>query len=441
MKANKLLPVLLPVALAGSVVYKLTAQAEVSAAYAGFVEEARHFIKHEVLYDGMENYHQAIQQTPSLALSLESGRVYLDRQMADEAVEWYEEELLPVYYDAPETYEYGVQAYLMMQDMRGLFTVFDAYSERGLHSDIVEQAMAENEYAFYLKDKFSQVTAFSSSGGAVVGGDGLWGIVSTSGNMVISQTYPKLSAFTQYAAAVDQQGRAVYLDEEERIRITASLVLENDPDFGQITEFKAISDGLIAASNGTVWNFYDSATYTPQFGGFQDVTCISNGVGGVSNGEGWAIVDSTGQLLTEYSFDEILVDPTGIPCHGDSLVVRKGADYYLVDKQGNEIGGPYENAEAFNDDTYTAVQKNGAWGFVNHQGEEALMGKFDKVHSFSNAYAAVCLDDQWGYIDGTGETVIDFQFHDAGAMSSRGSAFVLDESGFWRLMILYRYQH
>lgn len=441
MKANKLLPVLLPVALAGSVVYKLTAQAEISAAYTGFVEEARHFVKHEVLYDGMENYIQAIQQTPSLELSLESGQVYLNRQMADEAVNWYEEELLPVYYDAPETYEYGVQAYLMMQDMQGVFTVFDDYNARGLHSDIVEQTIAENKYAFYLKDKFEQVTAFSPANGAVVGGDGLWGIVNASGNMVISQTYPKLCAFTQYAAAVDHQGRAIYLDEEERIRITGSLVTENDPDFGQITEFKPISDGLIPACNGKVWNFYDSETYTLRFGGFRDVTCISNGVGGVSNGDGWAIIDSTGQLLTDYIYDEILVDPTGSPCHGDSLVVMKDEAYYLADKQGNVIAGPYDNAEPFNDDTYTAVEKNGEWGFVNHQGEEALMGKFDGVHAFSNTYAAVCMDDRWGYIDGTGETVIDYQFQNAGAMSSRGSAFVLDESGFWRLMILYLYQH
>lgn len=442
MKVDKLLPVVLPLALIGAFVYHLNNQIEVRSTFQTNVEEARNYVQHEVLYDGMNHYEDAMNQESTLELSLEAGQVYLDRNMPDQAVEWYESKLLPVYYDQVQTYEYGMRAYQMADNLEGMFRLYDNYQDRGLSSEFVENAINDICYEFKLAGRYEQVRAFSTAGGAVVGTQEQKGMVNRSGNMILPMAYSEMSAYTSYVAVKKADGTACFIDSEGNVRITASLVASKDPDIGEITEFKAISDGLIAAGNGSLWNFYDSTTFEKRFGGFADVTLVSDGVGGVSNGTKWALISSSGTLITDYLFDEVLVDSNGFPCHGNAVLVREGETYYLLDKNGNRINDSlYDDAEAFSDSSYTAVEKDGKWIFVNQEGKESSLDGYEKVHAFSHGYAAVCKDGKWGYVNGSGDLVIDCQFEDAGPMSDKGSAFVQDETGYWSLLVLYLYQH
>ena len=56
------------------------------------------------------------------------------------------------------------------------------------------------------------------------------------------------------------------------------------------------------------------------------------------------------------------------------------------------------------------IIENGAYGFVDRDGEVVIAPSFAEASEFSGGYAAVRIDDKWGYIDTSGELVIEARF-------------------------------
>lgn len=445
MKYKVILPVALPAVLVLSVLYMVQGRLETRATYNNYLQAAQEYEKNGVVTDAVAAYEAALALNPNLDACLAVGEIYLSQGDLGAAQDWYEERLLADYPTDVRTYEFGIRAKLAEGNIREAFSVYDTCNERGLSSEAIEAAMHEVWYSFTLAGSFDEVKDFNtlSKIAAVRQGD-RWGYVSAAGSQVLGNSYQKAGSFTTAAPVVISDGEAVFVDAAGEKKLTAGFFLEKDPSFGKIVEFGAIQDGLIAAGNGETWNFYDAETYQKVFGGFKAVTDAANGVVGVSeDGKTWALASTDGTVLTDFVYQEILPDNTGVICRNSAVIAKRDGMYYLLNKTTgqpiDETG--YRNACAFYENSYAAVEKDGRWLFVNENGETMEPGDFDELKSPSAGLAAAKKGNRWGYINTAGEWIIEPQFYDAGTFDNTGAAFVKAEENKWQLLLLNRFHH
>lgn len=440
---KKIMPILLVVALLGSVVYSFQSRADRREQYDTALSRARLYSEMGVKKDSLEQYQAALELEPSLHLYLEAGEVYLTHEDKRGALSWYEDTLLSAYPKEAETYLYGLRVNAKWEDYAEIFSIYKAYEKRNLHSDEVEALIKEYQYTYSLIGLYDDAGVFGTSSGlASAKYNSHWGFVNASGSRKVSYSFDEVGMFGEYAPAITRDGRAVYIDTSGNEKINENFILEKDPEFGTVTKFRNIYSNMILAHNGTEWNYYSLDTFEKRFGGFADAMPVANGVGAVSqDGLTWALIDADGTVLTDFIYDEILADQKEIMYRGDALLAKLDGMYFLINSQGQQIGGNrYTNAKPFYENSYAAVEKDGKWIFVDSAGEEYDLGDFGEAESFSCGLAAVKKDGKWGYIDSSGEMVIENLFYEAGPFGNQGACFVKVTQDQWQLLRLYRFQ-
>lgn len=441
-KYQTIMPILLPAVLVVSCVYMVQGRIQTKEQHESYIASAEDYAKNGIVADAVAAYRAALQINPSPQTYLAVGQLYLDQKFDREADRWYEE-MLKQYPDSAVTYEFGVRAKLARDNRKEAFAVYDAMKERNLQSDSVEQLMQDIWYSFDLVGDYDEVYAFSPSGLAPVKADDKWSYVDVRGSKSLQNGYREVGAFGEIAPVVDREGEAYFIDKQGNKKLTASYFLEKDPEFGEIVRFGPLADGLVPAYNGEVWNYYDANTYQKKFGGYKQATPVANGVGAVSkDGQLWAIIDRDGNELTDFEYQAILTDKSGVAARADAVIAQKNGMYLLLNKQGKQIGEKeYDSACPFYDNSFAAMEKDGRWIFVNAAGEEKELGEFEEAKSFSAGVAAAKKNGKWGYIDQNGKWIIEPQFYDADAFRSEGVAFVKTDENKWQLLILDRFNH
>lgn len=437
------MPILLTFALLGSVVYAFQNRVESRQEFDNALAQARLYAEKGIAKDSLEQYQMALALEPSLQLYLEAGEIYLINQDRRGATSWYKDTLLSNYPKEAETYFYGMRTSAMWEDYIQLFSIYEEYKERNLHTDEVEDFIKKYWYTYLLSGIYEDVGVFGlSSGMAAAKYSNRWGYVDAGGNRKISYSFNSAGLFGDYAPAITKDSRAIYIDMSGNEKINENFILEKDPDFGSVTQFRNIYSNLILAYNGTEWNYYSLDTFEKEFGGYADALPISSGVGAVSQDrETWALISDDGTLLTDFIYDEILADKKEIVYRGDVLLAKLDGAYILINSQGQQIGSNrYTNAKPFYETTYAAVEKDGKWLFVDKVGKEYDLGDFEEAESFSCGLAAVKKDGKWGFIDSSGEMVIENLFYEAGPFGSQGSCFVKTMPEQWQMLRLYRFQ-
>ena len=61
----------------------------------------------------------------------------------------------------------------------------------------------------------------------------------------------------------------------------------------------------------------------------------------------------------------------------------------------------FDGAGNFNEG-FSAVKKDGKWGYINTKGEQIIECKFDDTNYFNEGFAAVKKDGKWGYVNTKG---------------------------------------
>ncbi len=435
-------PLLLVLLFAGSVYYLTDSRAGVIREYNEKLQQAREAVQNGVLTDGMSMYREALAIHPSVEIYTEAGNVFLDKEDPSAAYSWYEKEFAPAYPDAPKTYEFGIRASLAAQDYQEAFAIYDTCAKREALSTAVKELMEPVWYAYeLLYGRYDQAAAFSVDNGlAAVASDGRWGYVNQKGTSVIGASYLSADLFATYAPVVDADGNASYIDASGNTKITASQFTNEDGNPAGIKQFRPLAGGFALAFNGSSWSYYDLETYQKRPGSYADATVIANGVGAVTeDGNTWALIGADGSIRTPYDYEEVAVNDRGEICCADRLFVKKDGTYWLTDPNGTQISAQaYEDADAFYEDSYAAVKKDGVWQYINASGEEQNLGTFEEAKSFSNGMAAVKINGMWGYIDLEGKQAIAPVFYDAGAFYRAGVAFVKQTEDDWSVLRLYR---
>ncbi len=443
MRNNKItMPLFLVFILFGSVFYAISSRQDVLEKYNNALMAARDYAKKGVYLDAISEYESAISQNPSIEVSYEAGMVILESGNVYSARSWYKS-MLAQYPTEPKTYLYGINVYNTEQRYGAAFEVYAAYQSRGLFDPDVEQLVDEFRYSYKLTNRFDDAAPFSNVAGlAAVKYQGAWGYANESGEKKIGYLYEKAGIFSEYAPVVDMEGNAYYIDNSGNIKITEDFILEKDPEFGCVREFGPYQGNAIWAHNGSIWNAYDIYTFEKLCGGFADALPYSNEIAAVSNGEKWALISQSGELITDYIYDEVLSDGKKNICRANALLVRIDDSYFLIDRSGNRIcEDSYSDACAFYDNSLAAVKMNAKWCFVDETGAVVLETEYESATSFSAGFAAVKKNGKWGYIGMNGAELIDFYFEDAAPFSLHGNAFVHTEDGQWKILKLYMYNH
>ena len=157
--------------------------------------------------------------------------------------------------------------------------------------------------------------------------------------------------------------------------------------------------------------------------------CFSNGVAAVKKNGKWAVINTSFKNITEFDFDDILIDENGFCCIYNVFFAKKDDRYYLYNLKGECISEGFDDAKLFASDEPAAVKKDGKWGFVSKSGEvlSEIGFEYEDADSFSLGYAPYCERGKWGCIDEKGESVINPFFDLLKPFSHNGFAFA--ESG------------
>ena len=389
------------------------------------------------------NYEKALKIKSSLEIALEAGQMYVSRGEYNSAESWYNHTLVTSYPKEPAVYCFGIQVEKAMENYKKAFRIYDTFQQRKLVSEDVEKEISSIYYSYWTSGSYTDAMPISNTASlaAVYDGD-YWGYINMNGSAQTGWIYTDAGLFGDVAAVTARDGTCYLVDQNGDETSAAWYFEKKDPSIGKIVKMVGPDSGILLATNGEQWSYYNVDSHEKLFGPYAGATTFSGDIAAVTkDGSKWALIDMTGKELTGYDFDEVVCDAKGYICRGETLFVKKDGAYRLVDKSGRDVGGDtYEAACGFLGNEPAAVQKNGKWTFVDMTGKDVGLGSFDEARSFSSGLAAVRKGSYWGYIDLTGSEGIPCQYVRADDFGNMGAAFVRDDRAV-RLLRLYRLNH
>ena len=133
----------------------------------------------------------------------------------------------------------------------------------------------------------------------------------------------------------------------------------------------------------------------------------------------------------------------------DITLMADSSHFFVADKQGNELFSlaGYSVGHNFYDNLLLIVdKKTEKYGYINTSFEKKIPCVYDEALDFNNGYAAVKQNGKWGFIDSNNKTIIPFRYeevrlYEAGVFSVRlnGKWGIIDNIG--NLTIPFKYDY
>lgn len=228
---------------------------------------------------------------------------------------------------------------------------------------------------------------------AIVGRNGKYGAIDTSGNSVIPCKYDSIDTFYNGRAIVKNGKLYGFLAKESYQEVIPCQYEKVHP----FTEWNAtIVDNVVIDRSGKI--LYEG----------RDLQCFEKGF---AVDKGRALVNTEGEVVYQgnvLSFSEGI-----IRLYEDAVNAQ-----YFCKITGERITDTYfEDGSSDFHEGIALVRKNGLYGYIDKKGHYILTPQFDEARDFHNGYAAVCKrfdteDDYayyWGFINPKGEYLFDIQ--------------------------------
>ncbi|MCL2046809.1 MAG: WG repeat-containing protein [Oscillospiraceae bacterium] len=272
------------------------------------------------------------------------------------------------------------------------------------------------EYASEIYESKSQVVR-----------DGLWGIASADGILLIPCEYERISTFSVDRVIVEKDGEifAVNID-NNRIAILDGVAYD----------FRNFGNERIGLLFDDGWR---RVTGEFEIGSavFEDLGMYNGGYAAAKIDGYWGVIDVGLNWYITAQYDEVILDELG-RCYGQNAVFVKSDGNVCMINNGEVIEGIYEDARPFGIEGYAAVMRNGKWGYIDTEGNIIIDFIYDDALSYSSHLAAVKVNDYWGYISLSGDMVIEPIYEYARGFYE-GSAAVLTSRG-WQFITLLEYR-
>ena len=199
-----------------------------------------------------------------------------------------------------------------------------------------------------------------------------------------------------------------------------------------------VGNKIPIAKNGK-YAYATSELVVPDSFPYDYASNFKNGVAAVKQGDKWALIDTNEEQITDFIFEDIILDEFDT-CHNSGVVfAKKDGKYYMVNAQGGKISDQaFEDAKSFVGSEPAAVCISGKWGFVDTTGKMVIEPQYEGARSFNIGLGAVCTEGVWGYINTSGTIRIECQFEDCQSFSTNGIAAV-KENDIWKYVRLLPY--
>lgn len=254
------------------------------------------------------------------------------------------------------------------------------------------------------------------------------------GTVYAENVYDELGAYDNETGVMPccYEGQYFYIDSNGNRKLVPDKEYEYLGAFGQ---------GLASAKSQGKYGYIDTDFQEYAFeyeytGGF------CNGVAAVKKNGKWALINTKMELLTDFIYDNILLNEYGFCSAYSRIWAQRDGHYILLDTSGVQV-----TETAFEDvrlpassDGAIAVKKGDKWGFIDTSGEMVIEAKYEDADSFAIGLAPIKQGGSWQYINTDEKIVIEEQFNMAKPFSGDGVASVYNGS-YWYMIILSRYDN
>lgn len=399
--------------------------------YKEHLERAESFEEKGIYVDAIKEYEDALKYDPDNAeIKMRQAYAYLSNENTSKFVSLCEE-IAEKDQDNTEALD-ALMQYYMDQDANGKAVKY-------LKEYVSKYPDNENAIQWFtkLKGSYSKKYCWYSDLSGIyneyflISQDDLWGIADADGSEVIDPEFDEIQVFsTDGYALAKKDGKYLYIDKKGQTRMVPDAKYQNLGMF---------SSGCVCASKNGKYGLLDQDMEPITKFDWNKATSIYNNVGAACKNGKWALIDEKGKCITDYIYDDVVVDEYGF-CNRQGLIfVKADGKYKIVNEKGKSVGKlTFEDAKCFNESGYAAVCNNGKWGYVDEDGSMMIEYSYDDAQSFSNGYAAVRKGEFWGYIDTDNNLIIDMNFTDATSFSKEGTA-VIEIDGIRELIQLDLY--
>lgn len=414
--------------------YKLVSTArEKEKEYFGYLEAAREKAEQGILVDSLENYKQAIAMHPVLELYVETGEMIETLGTYKQRITW-GERVINDYPDEAQGYAYLIRTYLEKEKYASCFEINATVVKKGIISQEIQEMMEQILYEYELDfNMYGNIGAWGDYYCAVFDNEnGCWGYVNTYGSLVVPFQYSKAGVFADnLVSVVDAEGSLYFINADNEKKL--AVYDEEDMEVVGI-----INEDRYPVKIGNEY-YYCNADGELVLGPYAKASSYNFGKAAVLLEEGWTFIDTEGNILTENTYLNVMLDKKCIAFRNGRAFVETDQGILMIDENFLPVGEEvYDAAVPFYDTSYAAVEKDGKWGFIDNMGNISVSFDYDEADSFSNGLAAVRDEEKWGYINQKGEMAIAPCFEGAAPFTADGTAFV-KIGDYFKLLKLIQY--
>lgn len=326
-------------------------------------------------------------------------------------------------------------AYYDDESYSSAYSVVETAVENGVDDEKITTLMQELKYLYTLEG--SSFYDFYSPVDDVY-------VVKARNGWVTMTTEGKLSSteYTYYGP-IGENGERIITNSLGSRLYDSSLQLMAKFD-GEVTDAGRFSEGLIAIQIDNGQYAYYNELGEEQFSGYDAAGTFNDGLAAVQINGKWGVIDSSGELVVEAEFDEIVLDNYGYFNAQDVVVACYNGKYSLYDESLEKISDfEADDMGIPTSDNKIAFCQSGKWGYIDASGNVLIEAEYDGALSFSNGLAGVCVGSEWGFIDTNNNIVIDCSFAGVDYFNSDGTCCVRideveneDSTPEWKMLVL-----
>lgn len=427
----KLIAVILAFTLGAVALFSTVSDSmEKEATYSRYIEKARMNADKDIPYNAYQNYKQAFE------IHCEDEDVF--REYLEQS------KLLGEDYYAKAIEEYAKH---FPQSELACELLCRRYYDQGNYKSVITTALdardkgvaTEQVRDWYLECTYmlKNIRSGLEEAGAFVGGyarikaNGVYGFIMSNGKYLIAPRYEQASVFLNGNAAVLEDGRWQMINS-----LGFRVALTDTP----VDSMSVMVNGKIPVSRDGKYGYTDVSLIVPEQMEYDYAGTFKNGVAAVKKGGKWALIDASEQPITEFIFDEIVLDEYDTCINAGVIFVRKDGKYYMMNAEGAKISEQsFDYVQPFASGKLAAVCIGGAWGFADTTGSIVIEPQYENARSFGADLGGVCIDGLWGYISSNGTIRVECQFEDCRPFSTDGIAAV-KQGDTWQYVQLLGYQ-
>ena len=398
--------------------------------YATYLEKARVGAEKKLPYIAVNNYKSAMKiQNNDESIYLE----YLEQAklLGEDAYVAAIENYLIYFPNSAHAYDIAADYYYESERYPKVIDIALKARELGIASDKIKNYYYECGYSYDdIKGGLQEATSYVA-GSALVKQNDLYGYIGSGGGYTLGPLYEKASAFVGANAAVLQDGEWVMINSEGYAVARPSRPVD---------EMSFLNSGLIRVYVDGKYDFMTSQMNVPEEPRFDYASNFKKDVAAVCKDGKWALLNSQNVFITDYIFEDVILDEYETCLNNGVIFVKSKGKYYMANALGEKISeNAFDDAYPFVSSGYAAVCRNGEWGFADATGNIVIEPQYEDAKSFNISLGAVCKDGKWGYISTGNEMRIDYTFEDCLPFASNGVAAV-KQNDTWGYIVLQLYK-